>query len=151
VADWTTRSPLICGVNAENQGVFILEKGGMRTLSGGDPIDHSGYKFLCSNRTKSKRIKRFVGEEKRMSVDKKVVVWSRQGCQACQEVKGFLERENIAYLTVDVEGKDYLRDILEIKYGVRHVPVIEIGENGTYEAVIEQDFKRIKELLGKNE
>ncbi|WP_132357296.1 hypothetical protein [Lysinibacillus sp. CNPSo 3705] len=37
----------------------------------------------------------------------------------------------MSYKTVDVTHKDAFRDILEAKYGVRYVPVVEIGANGS--------------------
>jgi len=82
-----------------------------------------------------------------MARGQKVVLWGRQGCQGCQNVKAFLEEKGYAYETVDVEGRDYLRDVLELKYGVRHVPVVEIGNGQVYEAVTDGDLQRIEALL----
>lgn len=82
-----------------------------------------------------------------MAENVKVILWSREGCQACQQTKAFLNEKGYAYLNVDVEGKDYLRDVLEMKYGIRHVPVIEIGRNGIFEAILDGDPSRIETLL----
>lgn len=44
---------------------------------------------------------------------------------------------------------DAFRDILDTKYGVRYVPVIEIGssENGVYKAVTEIGLEHLKAAL----
>ncbi|SFJ77118.1 glutaredoxin family protein [Thermoflavimicrobium dichotomicum] len=86
-----------------------------------------------------------------MSASKKVVLWSRSGCHYCAEVKAFLEANNYPYENLDVEGKDVLRDVLEVKYGIRHVPVIEVGSKGTFEAVLEPDLDRLKALLSNSQ
>ncbi|UOY92376.1 glutaredoxin family protein [Ectobacillus sp. JY-23] len=85
-----------------------------------------------------------------MSETKTIVVWSRTGCHHCDEIKAYLQANKYAYELVDIEGRDYLRDILELKYGVRYVPVVEIGANGRFEAVLEKDYKRIEELVERN-
>jgi len=82
-----------------------------------------------------------------MAGQQKIVLWSRQGCQACQELKLFLDQKGYVYENVDVGGKDYLRDVLELKYGVRHVPVVEIGNGQVYEAVTDADVQRIVSLI----
>lgn len=56
-----------------------------------------------------------------------IIVWSKKGCSYCEEVKRYLEAKELEYKSVDVTDHDDRRDILEAKYGVRHVPVIEIG------------------------
>lgn len=86
-----------------------------------------------------------------MSSSKKIVLWSRKEYQACQELKAFLAEKGYSYENVDVEGRDYLRDILELKYGVRHVPVVEIGSHGIYEGITDSDFARIERLLSGSE
>lgn len=78
-----------------------------------------------------------------------IIVWSKQGCSYCEEVKTYLHAEGIAYKTVDVTHNDAFRDILESKYGVRYVPVIEIGssENSMYKAVTEIGLEHLKAAL----
>ncbi|MGE7092883.1 glutaredoxin family protein [Lysinibacillus sp. NPDC048646] len=78
-----------------------------------------------------------------------IIVWSKQGCSYCEEVKTYFHAERIAYKTVDVTHNDAFRDILESKYGVRYVPVIEIGssENGVYKAVTEIGLEHLKAAL----
>lgn len=84
-----------------------------------------------------------------MSLQKKVVVWSKDGCSYCQEVKSYLTENNIEYSTIDVTQNDSFRDILEVKYGVRYVPVVEIsnGSNAEYKAVFKADINALKEAL----
>ncbi|WP_126429552.1 glutaredoxin family protein [Brevibacillus marinus] len=82
-----------------------------------------------------------------MAEKAKVVLWYKPGCHYCAEVKAFLEARNYPYEGINVEGKDYLRDVLEIKYGVRHVPVIEVGGDGKYEAILDWDLARLEALL----
>ncbi|GFN31435.1 glutaredoxin family protein [Paenibacillus xylaniclasticus] len=82
-----------------------------------------------------------------MSNQVKLVLWSREGCQACQETKAYFQSKGYEYDNIDVTGKDHLRDILEVKYGIRHVPVVEIGNGQVYEAVTDGDLNRIDALL----
>lgn len=42
---------------------------------------------------------------------------------------------------------DEYRDILVIKYGVRHVPVVEIGKDGAYEGVTEVGIEHLEKAL----
>lgn len=82
-----------------------------------------------------------------MSKSLDVIVWSKKGCSYCNEVKDFLEKEGINYKTVDVTEHDEFRDILEVKYGIRYVPVVEIGFNQTFKAVTELGIEHIKSVL----
>lgn len=76
-----------------------------------------------------------------------VVVWSKQGCHYCEEVKQYLKEKDIAYQTVDVTDHDERREILEIKYGVRYVPIIEIGRGNVYESVTEIGIHSLEKAL----
>ncbi|NCG68117.1 NrdH-redoxin [Bacillus coagulans] len=82
-----------------------------------------------------------------------IVVWSKQGCQYCQAVKDYLKEQNLAYTDVDITEQDHLRDVLEAKYGVRYVPVVEIGsrEGRNYYAVTEIGVEHLEKALGKGE
>ncbi|MGP7817203.1 glutaredoxin family protein [Niallia sp. 01092] len=84
-----------------------------------------------------------------MSQTKKVVVWSKVGCSYCEEVKSYLTENNIEYSNIDVTENDILRDVLEVKYGIRYVPVVEIsnGEKESYKAVFKVDLEALKEEL----
>ncbi len=77
----------------------------------------------------------------------KVVVWAKQGCSYCGEVKSYLENEGMDYQTIDVTENDEFRDILEVKYGVRYVPVVEIGEGNTFTAVTELGVVHLQNAL----
>ena len=48
---------------------------------------------------------------------------------------------------MDVTHNDAFRDILEAKYGVRYVPVVEIGANGVFKAVTEIGLEHLKAAL----
>lgn len=82
-----------------------------------------------------------------MSNPLSVVVWSKQGCHYCSEVKQFLEEKQVNYQTVDVTNHDEYRDILEVKYGIRYVPVVEIGQDGIYQGVIEVGINHLEKVL----
>ncbi|MGE7877667.1 glutaredoxin family protein [Peribacillus muralis] len=78
-----------------------------------------------------------------------VIVWSKQGCHYCEEVKQYLKEKDIAYQTVDVTNQDERRDILKIKYGVRYVPVIEVGKGNVYEGVTEVGIPHLEKALDR--
>ncbi|TSB47851.1 glutaredoxin family protein [Alkalicoccobacillus porphyridii] len=80
-----------------------------------------------------------------MSNQTNIVLWSREGCSACQALKAELKEGNIIYKNLDVGEHPYLRDVLEIKYGIRHVPVVEIGKDQHYEAILDGDLNKILE------
>jgi len=84
-----------------------------------------------------------------MNKELSVVVWAKEGCHYCGEVKQYLEEKGINYETVDVTHHDERRDILEIKYGVRHVPVVEIGQGDVYEGVTKVGIEHIEAVLEK--
>lgn len=81
--------------------------------------------------------------------DLKVVVWAKKGCSYCGEVKSYLETEGINYQTIDVTEHDEFRDILEVKYGVRYVPVVEIGQGNKFTAVTELGVEHLQSALEK--
>ncbi|AGK53522.1 glutaredoxin family protein [Bacillus sp. 1NLA3E] len=84
-----------------------------------------------------------------MSKSLSVVVWSKQGCHYCGVVKNFLEDKGISYQTVDVTNHDDYRDILDVKYGVRHVPVVEIGQGEVYQGVTEVGIEHLEKALAE--
>ncbi len=77
----------------------------------------------------------------------KIVVWSKTGCHFCQEIKTYLETNGHTYTNLEVAGHDELRDILDAKYGIRHVPVVEVGQGATYTALLEPDLEKLQHLL----
>lgn len=82
-----------------------------------------------------------------MSKGLSVIVWSKQGCHYCSEVKNFLDEKKISYQTVDITNHDEYRDILEVKYGVRHVPVVEIGRDEVFEGVTKVGLEHLENVL----
>lgn len=82
-----------------------------------------------------------------MEKQQSIIVWSKEGCSYCNEVKTYLEENNLTYETIDVTENDDRRDILEAKYGVRHVPVVEIGEGNVYKAVTEVGIEHVEKAL----
>lgn len=76
-----------------------------------------------------------------------VLVWSKEGCSYCEEVKSYLEKRTIPYDTIDVTKHDDRRDILQAKYGVRYVPVVEIGRNHQFTAVTELGISHLEKAL----
>lgn len=82
-----------------------------------------------------------------MSQSLSIIVWSKQGCHYCAEVKEYLETNNLAYQTVDVTENDDRRDILELKYDVRYVPVVEIGRDNAYEGITELGIEHLEKAL----
>lgn len=84
-----------------------------------------------------------------MSNSLSVVVWSKKGCHYCTEVKEYLNNHNIAYQDIDVTNADDRRDILDIKYGVRHVPVVEIGKGEVYKAVTKVGIQYVQEAIDR--
>jgi glutaredoxin len=82
-----------------------------------------------------------------MSNPLSVVVWSKQGCHYCAEVKQFLEEKQVNYQTIDVTDQDGFRDILDVKYGIRHVPVVEIGQDGIYQGVTKVGINYLEKAL----
>ncbi len=81
--------------------------------------------------------------------EKKVVVWGREGCSYCENVKAILETNNQPYEWINVAGKDVLRDVLEVKYGTRLIPLVEIGGEGKYEALLYNQLDRLESLLDR--
>ncbi|QRG68641.1 glutaredoxin family protein [Brevibacillus choshinensis] len=82
-----------------------------------------------------------------MAVQQKVVLWGRNGCSFCEKAKAVLEAHNHPYEWIDVEGRDVLRDVLEVKYGTRLIPVVEIGREGKYEALLHTELDRLASFL----
>lgn len=79
--------------------------------------------------------------------NKAIIVWSKVGCSYCKDVKDYLQQQNLAYKEIDVTEHDEFRDILDVKYGVRHVPVVEIGDENNYQAITEVGLEFLKKAL----
>lgn len=78
-----------------------------------------------------------------------IIVWAKDGCSYCAEVKEYLQQQNLPYSTIDVTNHDDYRDILETKYNVRHVPVVEIGYAQQYIGVTEVGLEHLQKALGE--
>ena len=76
-----------------------------------------------------------------------VLLWAKDGCSYCQVVKDFFAEKQIEYKVIDITEHDDRRDILEEKYGVRYVPVIEIGKDGNYTGVTELGLEALEKEL----
>ncbi|RIE01911.1 NrdH-redoxin [Cohnella faecalis] len=85
---------------------------------------------------------------------RKYILWGKKGCSYCERVKGVLAANDQAYAIVDVEGRDDLRDILELKYGTRLVPVVEVQNresgDGVYEAYVHTELDRFEALFAES-
>lgn len=79
--------------------------------------------------------------------DVNVVLWAKNGCSYCQDVKEYFAEKQIDYKVIDVTEHEDRRDILEEKYGVRYVPVIEIGKDGQYTGVTELGLEALEKEL----
>ncbi|MCY7980141.1 glutaredoxin family protein [Bacillus inaquosorum] len=78
-----------------------------------------------------------------------IVVWSKKGCSYCGEVKNYLNEKGLSFQNIDVSEKEELRDILQAKYGIRHVPVVEIGNGNHYQGVTEIGIEHLELALAK--
>lgn len=76
-----------------------------------------------------------------------IVVWAKQGCSYCNDVKDYLKKHHLEYQVVDVTDHDEFRNILDVKYGVRHVPVVELGVNNQFQGVTEIGIEHLENAL----
>ncbi|TQS76270.1 glutaredoxin [Ornithinibacillus gellani] len=83
----------------------------------------------------------------RLESKQEIIVWSKVGCSYCDEIRSYLEEKGLSYQIIDVTHHDDRRDILAIKYGIRHVPVVEIGQNNVYKAVTEVGIEYVEKAL----
>ncbi len=84
-----------------------------------------------------------------MGKELSIVVWAKDGCHYCAEVKQYLQEKEIEYKTVDVTNHNEFREILNTKYGISHVPVVEIGQGEVYEAVTQVGIEHLEQVLDK--
>jgi len=82
-----------------------------------------------------------------MSTNNKVIVWSKTGCHHCEKVKELLAANGVPYENISVDGNEALRNVLDVKYGIRHVPVVEVGGNGRYEAWTNLELDQLESLV----
>ncbi|QFY83064.1 glutaredoxin family protein [Bacillus subtilis] len=79
-----------------------------------------------------------------------IVVWSKKGCSYCEEVKNYLNEKGFPFQNIDVSEKEKLRDILQVKYGVRHVSVVEIGRGNQYQGITEIGIEHLDLALANH-
>ncbi|KAF1304055.1 glutaredoxin family protein [Enterococcus saccharolyticus] len=79
----------------------------------------------------------------------KVILWAKDGCHYCQEIKTYFQENKVAYQVIDVTQQDNFRDILFAKYGVRYVPVVEIApsDSNVYQGITELGLEHVIEGL----
>ncbi len=73
-----------------------------------------------------------------------IILWAKDGCHYCQEIKDFFQEKDLPYQVIDVTTQDAFRDILDAKYGVRYVPVVEIAQaENTYQGITELGLEHV--------
>ncbi|MCY7670053.1 glutaredoxin family protein [Bacillus altitudinis] len=83
-----------------------------------------------------------------MSNNQKIILWSKKGCSYCQDIQSYFNEQHITYSTIDVTEHDHYRNILEEKYGVRYVPVVEISRDPhVYQALLNPDIDALRKAL----
>ena len=78
-----------------------------------------------------------------------IIVYSKKGCSYCDEVKTYLTQVNKQFVEIDITYFDQYREVLQAKYGIRHVPVVEIGSQNSYTAVTDVGINHLVKALKK--
>lgn len=60
-----------------------------------------------------------------------IILWAKEGCHYCQTLKEYFAREQLTYRLIDVTHQDAFRSILQTKYGVSYVPVVEVAKENS--------------------
>jgi glutaredoxin len=96
------------------------------------------------------QIKRLL-EDINTNSDKKLILYSIEGCPACEEFKTKLGKLDITYENVDMEGNDEMWAKLEEMGGSEYVPQITVEGNliKGYEDVNELLSKTISEIINR--
>ncbi|GLF89212.1 glutaredoxin [Bacillus australimaris] len=83
-----------------------------------------------------------------MSNNQKIILWSKNGCSYCKDIQSYFNEQHIPFSTIDVTEHDDYRNILEEKYGVRYVPVVEIShDSNVYQALLNPDIDTLRKAL----
>ncbi|MFS3915222.1 glutaredoxin family protein [Bacillus australimaris] len=83
-----------------------------------------------------------------MSNNQKIILWSKNGCSYCKDIQSYFNEQHIPFSTIDVTENDDYRNILEEKYGVRYVPVVEISrDSNVYQALLNPDIDTLCKAL----
>jgi glutaredoxin len=88
------------------------------------------------------QIKRLI-EDIQSNADKNITLYSINGCPACEELKGKLDKLDIQYENIDMEGNDKMWDKLESMGGSEYVPQVMVESN------LIKDYSNVNELLSK--
>lgn len=88
------------------------------------------------------QIKRLL-EDISSNSDKKLVLYSIEGCPACEEFKNKLGKLDITYENIDMDGNDEMWTKLEEMGGSEYVPQIMVEGN------LIKDYQDVNELLSK--
>jgi glutaredoxin len=88
------------------------------------------------------QIKRLL-EDIQSNKDKNLILYSIDGCPACEEFKSKLAKLDITYESVDMEGNDDMWTKLEEMGGSEFVPQITIEGN------LIKEYNDVNELLSK--
>lgn len=76
---------------------------------------------------------------------KKVVVYSLDGCPACEELKDKFERMGLVYENIEMTNNDEMWDKLTQMGGSEYVPQVKV-ENYL---IKEDEYEDVNELIGK--
>jgi glutaredoxin len=88
------------------------------------------------------QIKRLLEDIQKNSF-KKLTLYSIPGCPACEDFKSKLNKLDIQYESINMEGNDEMWDKLEKMGGTEYVPQIEVNGN------LIKDYADINELISK--
>lgn len=90
------------------------------------------------------QIKRLLEEIKENS-HKKIIVYTLDGCPACQEYKDKIERIGVVYENVEMTDNETMWKYLSDKGGSEYVPQVEV--NGYL--IKEEEYEDVNELISK--
>ena len=76
---------------------------------------------------------------------KKVVVYSLDGCPACEELKDKFERMGLVYENIEMTNNDEMWDKLTQMGGSEYVPQVKVESY----LIKEDEYEDVNELIGK--
>lgn len=93
--------------------------------------------------TENSRVTKLLNEIKDNS-HKKVVVYSLEGCPACEDLKTKFDRIGLVYENINMNGNQQMWDKLSDMGGSEYAPQVQIDEY----LVKENEYDNINELIG---